>query len=780
MIDLIRYWFELLPDTGLHGHVNENLLILFSWGFALSIAVAALLLLLLSLVYKFFRKGKWLTIAFCIVWLCGFAVYEVGSYIEESRYSLFGNVPMSTIHAFEMFLFQGDLSAVHSYFHENTVYMCCFSVVHLLAAFVSLVFVLKHFGYNIIAHFKMLAEAYFWRTKQTTYVFWSMNDASYNLARDIRNHHERINDKSYRMIVVRTTNDDEMTGKPNGVDRLMNILSLKNIHLDRLLDLMCLTTNSFQDVIHLRLEGVKDDVLCKHLQLNALAAIIKRKTRGSVHMFFFSDDDNENILAVANLKRDQTVHSFADGAGHEVHLYCRARYNSVHRVIEDEQLHNCIQVHVVDASHISIEAIKQRVEFHPVNFVTIEKDATVSSAFNALVVGFGEVGTDAVRFLYEFGAFVKSGTGTKTVAVERSDFHCDVIDPSMSHLAGVFQANAPSVSVGREQSSLISLHEMDPDSADFFDFVKASIKKLNYVVIALDDDVKNISLAVLIFKFAVQHKEWRDGNDCLSDFRILVRVKRDNDGQIRRIAEHYNRLWAAEMRCEDKLKRIHQHEIKKSDRLDVPITIFGLLEETFTYDFIVDDTLTKVAKQYKKRYDQSVDAMTGSKSSTWETQYDELMQLTPDSIDFSPTLSGVMRLRRTQKQNFENCYHLKTKALLARRALGDELFPVFASGQLTRKENEITYSCIDGTKPDDAVTRVLDVIAQTEHLRWIASHELMGYKDYLTEDDKDEARLLHGCLKPWEELSPRVQSYDYNVVDVALDIHFKDSLSAKA
>ena len=68
------------------------------------------------------------------------------------------------------------------------------------------------------------------------------------------------------------------------------------------------------------------------------------------------------------------------------------------------------------------------------------------------------------------------------------------------------------------------------------------------------------------------------------------------------------------------------------------------------------------------------------------------------------------------------------------------------------------------------VIEVLNVLAKTEHLRWVASHEVLGYIDYGTENDKDEARLLHGCLKPWESLSTRLQSYDYNVVDVSLGI----------
>ena len=77
---------------------------------------------------------------------------------------------------------------------------------------------------------------------------------------------------------------------------------------------------------------------------------------------------------------------------------------------------------------------------------------------------------------------------------------------------------------------------------------------------------------------------------------------------------------------------------------------------------------------------------------------------------------------------------------------------------------------MDGAQPIDAVVNVLDVLARTEHLRWCASHEILGYRDVDEKSFKDEAKLLHGCIKPWEELTQEIQSYDYNIVDVSLGI----------
>ncbi len=747
----------------------------------MGVVISLLMLLACSLLNRYGKgnrlnvSGKFLTTAFVIVWLAGFVIYDVGMYIGHSRWSLIANMPMAIVHAFEMFLLHSDVAAIHSQFHDNWIFMGCFSVVHLLAAIITLIFVIKHFGYNIIAGFKMMFEAYLRRSKKETFIFWGLNDASYLLARSIQEHYNR--DKDYRIIVVRTNNDSEKTSAKNGMERLFNFLSLNNNDLERLQELDCLTTSTYTDLAQLNLNEVGEseypDILRKYMNLKQLARIIRKKTGDRVHLFFLSDDSNDTIQAVGNLKRDKTINAVAD-KGRKVFLYCQARYNSVHRVIEDEQLKDNIVVKVVDSSHISVEMLKQQVELHPVSYVDVEKDATVSSAFTALVIGFGEVGYDAVRFLYEFGAFVKTGSDPDNV--ERSDFRCDIVDKDIKNKAGLFAVNAPSVSDHmsydeneEQQQPLITLNDLDVLSVDFYSHIEKLIRTLNYVVIALDDDVENVSLAVRIFRLAVRYRE------DLNHFRILVRVRNDHDGHLLRIAEHYNRLWAAQESSDDATRNIHQRSIRHTERIHAPITLFGSQAETYTYDYIVSDRLKSEAMRFKEMYDQSIVSLNGKSGGSmpapleWENEHRDLMQLSGDYNGYSPTLSGIMRLRRVQRQNMENCFHKLTKQKLASVALDRERYALLTGHLLSRKENEITYSWQDH-EPDERVTRVLDVLAQTEHLRWMASHEILGYRDYGDLDDKDEARLLHGCLKPWHELTTAVKSYDYNVVDVSLGI----------
>ena len=752
------------------------------WSGLMGASLAVLVSVLLLLINRRGRacrlpiSGRGLTTSFFVVWLAGFVVYDVGLYISHSPWSLLANVPMATIHAFEMFLLHSDVAAIHEPFHDNWIFMAAFSLVHLLAAVVTLVFVLKNFGYNIVAGFRMLFEAYLPGTKRETYVFWGLNDASYLLANSIREHYGNEN-KDYRIIVVRTNHDGQGKSVRNGMDRLFNFLSLRNNDLERLLKLDCLTTSTYTDLIHLSLDGLDStgyaDILRHHLDLGLLARIISRKTSGTVHLFFLTDNDNDNIQAVGNMKRDKTIASLPED-GRSATLYCKARYNSVHRVIEDEQIQDRLTVKVVDSSHISVEMLKQDVLLQPVSFVDVNADGTVSSDFNALVVGFGEVGYDAVRFLYEFGAFVKPDSGNGKV--ERSGFRCDVVDKNIKQLAGLFAVNAPSIS--RQMSydehvwdhlTPITLHDLDIHSVDFYNHIESMINTLNYVVIALDDDEQNVSLAVRIFRLAVRYRK------DLNHFRILARVRYDKGGHLLKITQHYNRLWAAQMCSDEASRHIHQREVKNSDKVNEPITLFGSMSSTYTWDYIVSDRLKTEAKRFKERYDQSIMTMNRKEGIVamtpleWESEHRDLMQLTDEYRGFSPTFSGIMRLRRIQRQNMENCFHQLTKRALAQAALSEEDYALIGGHYLVREESKTQYQWQNHI-PVPAVERVLEVLAQTEHLRWMASHEILGYREDVGEDDKDEARLLHGCLKPWQDLTERVRSYDYNVVDVSLGI----------
>ena len=367
---------------------------------------------------------------------------------------------------------------------------------------------------------------------------------------------------------------------------------------------------------------------------------------------------------------------------------------------------------------------------------------------------------------------MKSGS-TDDNAV-RSDFHLDVVDREMSDLAGVFVANAPSIRPsmsfidnGENSKVPIALHQMDCRSVEFYQKLADEwIQKLNYVVIATEDDELNLSLGVRIFKAAARYRK------DMKNLCILVRAHNDDDYHIRRIVDHYNRLWMAYEKApvDNKKKRIHQDKIKHDSRLENPILhVFGLDKEIFTYDNIITDELENKARNYADKYVRTTEPNKKIDKTAYDDVYDEIMQLKGKCKGYYPTYYGIMLLRRTQSQDQANCLHEDTKKILIDRALKRCNLENFEFSKLTRTPETTKYIWPRGDEEIEQINRIAIVIAQTEHLRWNASHEILGYT---YDDEKDEVRCKHDCLKDWADLKERIRSYDCNVSDFILGIKF--------
>ena len=80
--------------------------------------------------------------------------------------------------------------------------------------------------------------------------------------------------------------------------------------------------------------------------------------------------------------------------------------------MENRRITDSLGIELIDSSFLSILELKQNKDAHPVNFVELEKDDTdkntgiVTSSFNAMILGFGDTGQEALSYLYEFSAFL--------------------------------------------------------------------------------------------------------------------------------------------------------------------------------------------------------------------------------------------------------------------------------------------------------------------------------------------------------------------------------------
>ena len=89
-------------------------------------------------------------------------------------------------------------------------------------------------------------------------------------------------------------------------------------------------------------------------------------------------------------------------------------------------------------------------------------------------------------------------------------------------------------------------------------------------------------------------------------------------------------------------------------------------------------------------------------------------------------MEGIQNLRRMESQDFANALHIETKKYLK------------------------SY----GATPLR--------LAQTEHLRWEAAHEIMGYSSYCPNGkSKDILHYGHSNMVPWKELDGDSREYDF-------------------
>ena len=106
-------------------------------------------------------------------------------------------------------------------------------------------------------------------------------------------------------------------------------------------------------------------------------------------------------------------------------------------------------------------------------------------------------------------------------------------------------------------------------------------------------------------------------------------------------------------------------------------------------------------------------------------------------------------------QDYSNCLHKMTKRALCEP---DDKLAVWVLDV-----NEDANHCLEG---NTMVEEVLEHLAVCEHLRWEASHLLMGYKP--TNGKTDDLKKLHNCIKPYKELDEVIKHYDWLVVKNSL------------
>ena len=587
------------------------------------------------------------------------------------------------------------------------------------------------------------------------YLFFGNNHPSQLLARDIM----RKDPKAVVVIIDEANVSEDDNDEWSGIVGLMAHKRKVFMEAQKMGAKLAIASQQFDDI--------DDDITTRpdfdafgYLGLTKIRQLIQRlhaTPDPQLHVFFMGDDEELNIRNIIALAKDSTISRIAADRRVKHRVYCHARYNGPNRVIQDVALNKHISLKIVDSSHMAVELLKMDSECHPVRVVKFSDSnpATVSSPLKALIVGFGEVGRDAFRFLYEFGSF--PGDKSTDADAVKSPVEYVIADKNLADIQGTLKASMPGVFYNGASRDIIRMEAVDYNSDRFNAGVLSDdfLAGLNYVVISIGDNDEAIALATRIFNRVRRLRE------DLSDLRIFVRCTDDNKVEaIRKVADHYNFGYG-----------------KGTDNIPV-IRIFGQPGLTYTYDLVVSDRLTGIARKFHEEYRRL-----SGEGKSWDERHSEMTDTGVPHID------KLRKLRRQESQDMANAFHCATKTYILRRAMGAEVdwqsfclryFSADGTAKVTGSRTAIRYPDLS-----PAENRIILRLAMLEHLRWNAAHELLGYRFNEHGTCCDERTMMHNCLCPWNRLDAKsdevtgwdcdYKRYDFCVVDTSIALS-KDRL----
>lgn len=643
-----------------------------------------------------------------LIWVCGVILYMVGFNEHGSAASNVALLLRSCLSSMEMFVSHSDLIEVNEELHSNPTYMALFALTHFCAVAISAIFILRLFGFRLVSWVKVM-KAYIcsWLPLDCNYyVMFGVNSNTLMLANSI---HKKRKEEKQRIIFInmpekghchaatRFSFSHFFHSDSNGIDKYLEDIEMMGAWLFN-------SSRSFDNPI---LKHSIDDVFkvfqaldfswivripLQNLLRNSATRKNKKFNGSKVEFFFLSDEEKDNLIAVTVLQKIQKKQ--IDYKNFSFNCYCHARKSQNNAAMLNEGA-LAFKVHIIDTSNLAVLDLKRDNRYHPVNFV--EKDTntgTVKSAFTGMVIGFGETGRDAFRFLYEFSSFTKDNQGNPSA----KKIH--IIDKDLDELKAEFLTEAPAL---RNKSEIDWWNGQSTHSAAFWDKLKTIIQDLNYIVISIKDDEEAVGIATSIFEYAYRYR------DNFNRFKIFVRLRNS----------------------------MREDFLRNHKEFFETIIPFGSVMDAFSYDTINKDVLEKAAKRFKYRYDILYGAKFDAIENGNEEEYANEAWLKRRKVYLEET-DAVMRKESEikiwyqEEQDRSNVWHIYTKIAL----VNEDVTPASL--------------LLDSNK------QLLQNLSDCEHLRWNAKMELLGFEPATSEDiKKEEEKSKDKQRDPWRSLKLR-------------------------
>lgn len=454
-----------------------------------SVLVIAILLLLFGVYLlinhknkkdSFIRYIRYFLLPFTL--LSGFLVYYWGYQFGKPEATFFnaGTIPNffeSIFSTTRLFILGNDLVEISDNIKHVPIFHAMFSLTAFLAAFIFISFMAHVFFKDWLTRTKIK----FIRPAENHF-FFGINNASLSLSKDL------LKDDKNRLVVFindfcELDNQNDYLHIHENAYVLKRKSILESINLEKEEGLLQLFKSKGN---HEQSENCMKNVF------HRLTVLKKKINNRNTHLYFFSDDDDWNIkqarLTIAELKelietKNKKGEKVIRPKSIRIHV---ATWNEISEKHFKDSLPESLQNIKVEVHNYATLVSRKLIEkYHPVDFIEIDSEQAIAKTdFNALIIGFGQIGTHVLRKLIEQGQFVGS------------EFKVTVIDGLMHVKEGRFAHLYPGVKDNYD----VDFIEAEVGHHTFYKTVKDLIDKVNYIVIALGNDELNIQTALEILE----------------------------------------------------------------------------------------------------------------------------------------------------------------------------------------------------------------------------------------------------------------------------------------
>ena len=607
------------------------------------------------------RKRLAIGVIFLLLFIAGTAIHVIllarstHTYTEGNWIQL---AVMSMVAALEMFI-------GHSVVFDDIIAAVIFSEPFLLLSYITIFLFVVAFTFSLVILImpRRLRDR-IWLSINSSqasknlknHIFLGVNKPSKLLAKQILEQWSKSREKKGKLILVEFPDKESSKAELSIGEVFSSIFGQKTeLSLEEELenDKFILLKGHMPD-------SSDKDGLCEAIGLEKLKKWLENPRTS---LYLLNPDDHDNFLLLKTLNADSSVKAKAFFYTHEA-----AGFNNLFAAIG--QRIRVLNPHFLSFMHVKMH----REDLLPVNYVDLARDKDgeplgyVNEGLNAMIIGFGDSGQEALRFLLEFGTFIGKDLNEAQGCIQ-------VMDPELDSHMGQFLSGAP----GLKGNSLIKWTKASAGDTSFWaEFDAALDSGLRYIVITIDTGKKNVELGVKMLEMAAAK-----GID-LSRFVILMRVW-EASVHLKGMIDYFNRAFCPE-------------------GVDV-LKYFGQPENIWMPDVISGKSLKQAAIKTNKAFEEALH------EESWDARAARL-----NSKGGNP-LARRRELFRRQALEIGRALYLKT-------------LKHFASAKIIEASKDIplVYEGVHYPKKDQNYKH-LEYLAAMEHLHWLYAMLIGGYRD---------------------------------------------------